>query len=94
MVSLVQMTTDENVQSSLLRLQGFNLMSHILKEYPNDIRIITLVRYCFRSVQFLFVLADMRMFRSTGPRDLDPVASDGAQQGRELQDRGQRQEVR
>jgi hypothetical protein len=39
------MTNDEAVQNSLLRLHGFNLMSHILKEYPSDIRIITLVRF-------------------------------------------------
>nr|CRX79216.1 hypothetical protein ls5931a1_00049 [Leucosporidium scottii] len=38
----IQMTTDEDVRNALLRLHGFNLMSHILKEYPNDIRIITL----------------------------------------------------
>lgn len=41
-----QMTNDEDVRNALLRLHGFNLMSHILKEYPNDIRIITLVRRC------------------------------------------------
>lgn len=42
------MTTNEEVRNALLRLHGFNLMGHILKEYPNDIRIITLVR-CPRS---------------------------------------------
>lgn len=45
------MTTDSDVRSALLRLHGFNLMNHILREYPEDAEIITLVspdcRACF-----------------------------------------------
>lgn len=43
LLSRIQMTPDEEVQRQLLRLKGFNLMSHILKEYPSDFPIITLV---------------------------------------------------
>ncbi|SCZ94660.1 BZ3500_MvSof-1268-A1-R1_Chr12-3g04028 [Microbotryum saponariae] len=38
----IQMTNDPEVLSDLLRLHGFNLMTHILKEYPTDERVITL----------------------------------------------------
>ena len=46
--SCKQMTRDEDVQRQLLRLKGFNLMHHILKEYPTDLPIIILVRSLLR----------------------------------------------
>ncbi|GAA5971312.1 hypothetical protein JCM21900_004498 [Sporobolomyces salmonicolor] len=42
LLTRVQMTSDEEVQRQLLRLHGLTLMNHILKEYPNDLRILSL----------------------------------------------------
>ncbi|SCV73160.1 BQ2448_7085 [Microbotryum intermedium] len=42
LLTRIQMTNDAEVLSDLLRLHGFNLMTHILKEYPADERVITL----------------------------------------------------
>ncbi|GAA5888897.1 hypothetical protein JCM5296_005036 [Sporobolomyces johnsonii] len=42
LLTRVQMTSDEEVQRQLLRLHGLTLMNHILKEYPNDLQILSL----------------------------------------------------
>lgn len=47
------MTRDKEVQRQLLRLHGFNLMSHILKEYPKDVPILQAVRLPFFLSLFL-----------------------------------------
>ncbi|KAM0746946.1 hypothetical protein T439DRAFT_102783 [Meredithblackwellia eburnea MCA 4105] len=39
----INMTEDEDVQRQLLRLHGFNLMCHTLKEYPDDYELIKCV---------------------------------------------------
>lgn len=44
---LAKMTDDAEVQGQLLRLRGFTLMFHILKQYPTDHEIIILVRSPF-----------------------------------------------
>lgn len=43
LLARIQMTRDSMVRFALLRLHGFNLMSHILREYPDDLEIIKLV---------------------------------------------------
>ncbi|KAK4700276.1 hypothetical protein P7C70_g5976, partial [Phenoliferia sp. Uapishka_3] len=40
LLTRINMTEDQDVQRQLLRLHGFNLMSHILVEYPTDVSII------------------------------------------------------
>jgi hypothetical protein len=44
----IQMTRDSVVRFALLRLHGFNLMSHILREYPDDLEIVKLVSFFLR----------------------------------------------
>jgi histone-lysine N-methyltransferase SETD2 len=40
------MTSDDEVQRQILRLHGLSLMNNILKEYPKDKEILTLVSFC------------------------------------------------
>ncbi|GAA5839208.1 hypothetical protein JCM9279_002627 [Rhodotorula babjevae] len=42
LLTRVQMTTDDEVLRSLMRLHGFNLMNNILREYPQDVHVILL----------------------------------------------------
>ncbi|GAA6055843.1 hypothetical protein JCM3770_004787 [Rhodotorula araucariae] len=42
LLTRVQMTTDEEVLRSLMRLHGLNLMNNVLREYPDDVHVISL----------------------------------------------------
>ncbi|GJN93765.1 hypothetical protein Rhopal_006822-T1 [Rhodotorula paludigena] len=42
LLTRVQLTTDDDVLRGLMRLHGFNLMHNVLREYPQDVHVITL----------------------------------------------------
>lgn len=44
LLTRVQMTTDDEVLRGLMRLHGLNLMNNVLREYPQDVHVILLVR--------------------------------------------------
>lgn len=92
LLTRVQMTTDDEVLRGLMRLHGLNLMNNVLREYPQDVHVILLVR----RPAFLVLLPLLRPRpdapspRPAGPRDPRQVEAPDAQQDRVVAHRGER----